>query len=838
MADGRVEIDLEINDDDVEKKLDESEKNIDKFAKDVSNKEVKVEADADTSKVKKELDNTEKDIETFAKNTDGKANVEGDATLDTTDFERNSNVVVENARNARRNSNIDGEANLDSSNFERNIDEVINDAQDAQRNSNIDGKVTVQDRASSSIQSIISKFKELKDYATSKIDIPKPGTDEFSNTLDALEGKVLTFAATVTASLAIGETIKTAAQVGIDSFNDLDTAIAKVRGALGETEAEAQNTGNVIKEVYETGVGESMSSVADAVTLVKTNLGDLDDGTLSNITQQAITLEDTFGVDMSETLRGAKGLMTNFGLSAEEAMDYIITGTQEGLNWTDELGDNISEYAGKFAQAGYSASDYFQLLQNGADSGAYNLDKVNDAINEVTTRLADGTIGDSINLFSKDTQKLFKEWKNGGASQKDVIDSIVKDITECDDQQKALTMSATAFGTMGEDANLTFAKALNDVGDTYDDVSGKSDQFLEDTTTGAQKTEGYIRQLKDSLSGVGEVLTDITNAGLGFLTGDISFDEMISQLSTIGSEIISYFASLAPDLISTGGDLIYSLVTGVINGIPQILMSIPQLITTFVSGVSTYLPMIVQSGMSWLQSLLTGILNALPNLIASIPSIISAFVSCIVSNFPTIVSTGAEILSSLISGILGMIGSLVSSLPEIGSAIIAALSKIPGEVVSIGKDIITGLWNGINDAKDWILDKISGFVDSIIGGIKDFFGIGSPSKILRDEVGKWLPPGISVGFEMAMPETTKEMSKQIDDMNTELANQANLSLGKVSAEVEYKSARELAQQTSFANYITNSVEVDYDRLGQATAKAIKDSGIGVKLDSREIGRVI
>ena len=103
--------------------------------------------------------------------------------------------------------------------------------------------------------------------------------------------------------------------------------------------------------------------------------------------------------------------MKNFGLSAQEAMDYIIAGTQEGLDWTDELGDNISEYSGKFSQAGYSAKDYFQLLKNGADSGAYNLDKVNDAINEVTTRLADGTIGDAIGFFQ--IRKHKKHLKSG-----------------------------------------------------------------------------------------------------------------------------------------------------------------------------------------------------------------------------------------------------------------------------------------------------------------------------------------------------------------------------------------------------------------------------------------
>ena len=139
-------------------------------------------------------------------------------------------------------------------------------------------------------------------------------------------------------------------------------------------------------------------------------------------------LEDTYGIDMNESLRGVNSLMQHFGMDAQTAMDYLVAGTQNGLDKTDELGDNLSEYSGKFAEAGYSADEYFQLLQNGLDGGAYNLDKVNDAINEVTTRLGDGTIGDSIGQYSTKTQELFKAWQDGKGSQKDVIDSIVNDI--------------------------------------------------------------------------------------------------------------------------------------------------------------------------------------------------------------------------------------------------------------------------------------------------------------------------------------------------------------------------------------------------------------------------
>lgn len=294
----------------------------------------------------------------------------------------------------------------------------------------------------------------------------------------------------------VGDKIEELGSKAVDAFSEAENATVKVNAYFGETGAAAEQSAKVIQNVYGAGVGESMDSVADAVLMVKCNLGELDDTQLTNITQQAITLEELYGIDMNETLRGARQLMEQYGITAQQAMDYIVTGTQNGLDKTEELGDNLSEYSGKFAQAGYSAQEYFQLLQNGLEGGAYNLDKVNDAINEVTTRLADGTIGDSIGSYSDKTQELFEAWQDGGATQKEVIDSIVADIAGCTNQQEAMNLAAQAFGTMAEDGNLKFIASLTSVGDTYDDVSGAAQNMFDQTTTPMQEMESNVRKVQ------------------------------------------------------------------------------------------------------------------------------------------------------------------------------------------------------------------------------------------------------------------------------------------------------------------------------------------------------
>ena len=355
---------------------------------------------------------------------------------------------------------------------------------------------------------------------------------------------------------AVGEKIKELGEKASETFLEFDDATVKATTYFGETGKAAEQTTNVIKKVYADGVGESMDSVADAVIAVKKNLQNLDETTLTNITEQALTLDSLYGIDMNETLRGVNSLMSNFGMTAQEALDYIVAGTQNGLDKTDELGDNLAEYAGKFSQAGYSAQEYFQLLQNGLNGGAYNLDKVNDAINEVTTRLADGTIADALGSYSGKTQDVFKAWQEGKATQKDVIDSIVEDITNCQNQQEQLNMAATAFGTMAEDGSMKFITSISTVGDTYNDVSDAAKNMFDNSTTDSQMFEASMRQLQQSLIPLGEQLMRLANeiippiaSGLKTV-GDFfaKLPEPVQNFAVILGALIAVFTAVAPTI--------------------------------------------------------------------------------------------------------------------------------------------------------------------------------------------------------------------------------------------------------------------------------------------------
>ena len=430
-------------------------------------------------------------------------------------------------------------------------------------------------------QAVRNLIEDLNDVG----DAAQDAADNIGEIAQATKGAALMEAADQLS--VVGDKIQDVGDKAVSAYAETETAVSKVNAYFGETGEAAEASAEIVKNVYGSGVGQSMDAVAEAVIMVKKNLGDLGDTDLTNLTKQALTLEELYGIDMNETLRGVNSLMKQYGLTAQEAMDYIVRGTQNGLDKTNELGDNLSEYAGKFEQAGYSASEYFQLLQNGLQGGAYNLDKVNDAINEVTTRLADGTIGDSIDLYSQKTQSLFLAWQNGEATQKQVIDSIVADIGNCTSQQEALNMAAQAFGTMAEDGNLKFITSLTSVGETYDSVAGSAENLFSQTQTPMQEMEANTRKLQQALVPLGEKIVELANVVLPPLVAIITavsevfgmLPEPMQNFVVILGALLVAFTALTPVIAALAvsfGALNISLlpVIGIIAGVAAAIAGI------------------------------------------------------------------------------------------------------------------------------------------------------------------------------------------------------------------------------------------------------------------------
>lgn len=416
--------------------------------------------------------------------------------------------------------------------------------------------------AESLARKIESLSGELQENRT-KLSEAERAADEFDGTLEELEETsedVSKGFSVIKGTLAnlVADGIKAAVSglkdLTIELLNDSSNAYAQFTAATGTATDAMGEYEAAIKNVYKNNFGENLQDVAEKMTKVKEITGELDASNLEDMTEKALTLEETFDMDMAETLRGVKALMSHFGMTSDEAFDLIASGAQNGLNYTDELGDNVSEYSGKFAEAGFTAKEYFQLLKNGAEGGAYNLDKVNDAVNEVTTRLGDGTIADSITaidektgevkegtgVWSTETEKLFAAWQNGEATQKDVIASIVSDIQNAEGEQEKMNLAALAFGTMAEDGGTKFIEALTPVGDTFDNVKGKADELAAvKYNTPQAALQGIGRTLKTDLLGplADELTPKLNNLATWVASNLPDFIEKVKDIANKGKDV-------------------------------------------------------------------------------------------------------------------------------------------------------------------------------------------------------------------------------------------------------------------------------------------------------------
>ena len=141
--------------------------------------------------------------------------------------------------------------------------------------------------------------------------------------------------------------------------------------------------------------------------------------------------------------------------------------------------------------------------------------------------------------------------------------------------------------------------------------------------------------------------------------------------------------------------------------------------------------------------------------------------------------------------VISDIGSWGSSLISQGAdaaqglfdAVVNTVEQIPGKMLSIGEDIVHGIWNGISGAVGWLGDQISGFGNGIVDGLKSVLHIGSPSRVMQDEVGAWLPPGIANGFQKAMPKAAESMQKQLSGMTSQLQAAVSISHNVMMSQV-------------------------------------------------------
>lgn len=341
---------------------------------------------------------------------------------------------------------------------------------------NLESARNEMSKTETSVDKTGDSFKNLENKSN-KTDLSKvkKEMDDVKSSADNLKSAVGDAVKdAVAATAAVGGAVTGA----IVSANSEEKALNSLQAQTGLTTEELSKYESIIGEIYKDNFGESQEDIANTLSKIKQVTDEQDPQKLKDMAENLYTLEGTFdNFDISETLRGINGLMTNMGLTADEAFDYIVKGAQNGLNYSGELGDNIAEYSQIWGQAGFDAEQMFSILENGTKNGAYNLDKVNDFVKEFTISLSDGRIEENLGSFSKGTGEIFKKWKDGKATASDVFYSVISDLKNTKNEQKALTTASTVWSALGEDNAMKVIKSLGNVNKNYKNVKGSMEKI-------------------------------------------------------------------------------------------------------------------------------------------------------------------------------------------------------------------------------------------------------------------------------------------------------------------------------------------------------------------------
>lgn len=310
----------------------------------------------------------------------------------------------------------------------------------------------------------------------------------------------------------------------VNSAMNLEDAVAKYVSSTNTAEEETQKYKQVLENINNNNYGEGYEDIANSMTQVKMQLKNINEQDLQNITEKAIALRDLFGYDVSESVRAVKAMMDNLNVSADEAFNLIAEGKKQGLDFSNELLDNVNEYSVQFGKLGLSAQDMFNIFKVGADNGAFNLDKIGDAVKEFSIRAIDGsnTTIDGFKRIGLNADDMAKKFAGGGEAAKQAFIEVVNRLGSMDDKVSQSIAGVDLFGTMWEDLGPTvitsFSKMDNGISQSSDSMQKSIDQLYNTTK---KKAETQLKRLQSLGADFGEemlpVLEDLIDIAEKFI---------------------------------------------------------------------------------------------------------------------------------------------------------------------------------------------------------------------------------------------------------------------------------------------------------------------------------
>ena len=502
--------------------------------------------------------------------------------------------------------------------------------------------------------------------------------------------------------------------------NDVDKAMNSFAASTGVAKSEIDGYQDVLEKIYANNYGEDFQDIADSMALVNKNLGDLSDEQLQAVTESAFALRDTFEYDVAESTRAAKAMMDNFGVSGDEAMNLIAAGAQNGLDYSGELIDSISEYSTQFAKVGLDADDMFKIFEKGAESGAWNLDKVGDAVKEFSIRAIDGSDSTAAGFtaIGLNADEMAAKFGQGGETAKKAFNDTLKALSSIEDPLEKDAAGVALFGTMWEDLGPEAVEALADIEDgAYDTGDALNDIKEVKYDDLGSMFEGLKRSVEMLALPLGEMLIPVLSELI---------EEVLPVLQEILPPLLESFESFLPTLIEMAENLL-PIILDVFTQLAPILMSaIEEILPPLMEALQALMPVFTMI----VQELLPPLLDLFTQLMPIIVELATALIPPLVAIFDALIPPIMEIINALLPPLTGLLNGL-SPIIQALTPIISVLASMFGDVLGGAIDLVMPIIEGIMDVLGHVIDFISnvfkgnweGAWNSIVEVFKSIFNL-------------------------------------------------------------------------------------------------------------------
>ncbi len=410
--------------------------------------------------------------------------------------------------------------------------------------------------------------------------------------------------------------------------------------------------------------------------------------------------------------------------------------------------------------------------------------------------------------ITKDAQGDFTRTSDGMANQQRLMQMNFENLTQSlgamflpmvNDGIKSVNGIATALNDAVTNGK-GFDKLGDAVGSALSDLIGKISSTIPGMATAATSV---LSQLISSLvKAIPAILPALTNGVVQLITAITTILQTNGpMLVTAGIQaimtLISGLTSALPQIVQAAITTILTLVNSLTAQLPTLIPMAVQAILTIVNALLANLPQIISSAIKIVLALIQGIMNALPQLLAEVPKIILTIITGLTAALPQLIAMAPKIIVSVITGIIKALPQLIAMAPQIIAAVIVGLVQALPELLTMGPQMLSELWDGLK-SQDWGqigTDIIKGIVDGfsgawrwvqqavenvgkqIVKNFKSFFGIHSPSTLMRDEIGTNLGLGITEGLQ-----NTDFMGNLVNSISANKSNLQN-AIGSLSGSV-------------------------------------------------------